>query len=130
VQYPAEVGYYRDRSHSRKAALIVATDADTKTVARRERELEAALSDAGEGRRSPDEAIALLIPKRNVETWILCLVGESVDETTDYKGRRDVGELIKNAADALFDWSRPQCIVPPRCVPSLQRGLREIARIG
>ena len=31
--------------------------------------------------------VAVLIPKRNVETWILCLTRESVDEVTDYSDR-------------------------------------------
>ena len=29
------------------------------------------------------EQIARLVPKRNVETWILCLNGQAADEDTD-----------------------------------------------
>jgi hypothetical protein len=46
------------------------------------------------------EQIAQLVPKPNIETWILCLNGQAVDEDTDYKRRRDDWtELIHEAAE-------------------------------
>ena len=71
----------------------------------------------------------MLIPKRHTETWILCLMGENVDEITDYKARRDIPEKIKPAAREFHEWSRPHYQVPDRCVESLQRGLREARRV-
>ena len=108
---------------------MVLVDADMRTVAQRENELEAALADAGEHRRQRDEAIALLIPKRHIETWILCLVGERVDEATNYRSRRDIQEKTKRAAEEFFEWSRPNYTVPGHCVESLRRGLGEVQRI-
>jgi len=52
------------------------------------------------------EQIARLVPKRNIETWILCLNGQAVDEDTDYKRRRDDWtELIPEAAETLSKWT-------------------------
>jgi len=31
-----------------------------------------------------DESVARLVPKRNIETWTLCLNAGTVDEETDY----------------------------------------------
>jgi hypothetical protein len=129
-QYPTEVKNYRYRASSRKAALIVLIDADVGTVVEHERELEKSLRRAGEAKRNQAEAIALLVPKRNIESWILCLLGEVIDETTDYKGIRDIRATIKQAAGAFFDWSRTNFPVPGHCVSSLRRALSEIRRIG
>jgi hypothetical protein len=84
-------------------ALVVAIDADISTVAQRENELETALAEVGELRRQADEAIVLLIPKRHIETWILCLLGEHVDEVTGYKSRGDVHQQIKPAALTFYE---------------------------
>ena len=104
--YPVEVLYYRRRSSSRSAALVVALDADNGSVAGHEAELARSLRHAGESPRQPDEQIALVIPKRNIETWIRCLLGNVVDEMSDYKGWPEIQEGIKPAAQAFFDWSR------------------------
>ena len=127
--FSAEVAHYRNRAASRSAALVVAIDADTKTVQQRERELEAALRAAGQEKPKPTEAISILIPKRHIETWILCLSGERVDELTDYSNREDVEAKIKAAAENLCGWARPRFPIPDRCVPSLKKGLREFQRL-
>ncbi len=129
-RYPAEVKYYRSRSHSRSAALVVATDADMRTVAACEQRLERALLAAREVKRGDNERIGLLIPKRHIETWILCLSDESVNEGTDYKrARPDAGDKVKSSANRFFDLSRTAAEVPPECIPSLRRGLKEIRRL-
>ena len=35
--------------------------------------------------RGPEEAVAIAVPKRNIETWIAFLKGDNVDETQNYK---------------------------------------------
>jgi hypothetical protein len=128
--YPEEVKYYRNRSSRRKAALIAAIDADTGSVADRERQLDEALIEAGENERENSEKIALLIPKRHIETSILCLTAENVDEAQDYHDVKVIAKQIKDAATTFYDWSRTGFAIPARCVPSLSRGLGEIRRIG
>lgn len=128
-KYADEVGEYRSRSSYESAALVVLVDADMRTVLERENELEAALANAGEDRRRPEEAIVLLIPKRHIETWILYLLGERVDEFADYRSRRDIPEKIKPAAQKFYEWARPDYQLPDHCVDSLRRGLVEVRRI-
>jgi hypothetical protein len=76
------------------------------------------------------DQIARLVPKRNVETWILCLNDFAVDEEQDYKRTRDDwGALLKPAADSLYRWTRADAVLPPACVPSLHLGVRELRRL-
>jgi hypothetical protein len=131
--YSEEVRQYRQRSQHRRGALVVVIDADTNFVLDRRNELEEELTQAGLAQRSLEEAIALLIPKRHIETWILCLCGQAVDEEFDYKRshdpQHDVTGKFKAAAETFFDWSRENVSPPGHCADSLRRGLREIRRI-
>lgn len=88
-----------------------------------------ALDEAKLTPRDVNESIALLIPKRNVETWILCLTGDDVDEQTDYKGRTGLDQRIKAASQFLWEWTRPNFVLPPTCVDSLREAIPELARI-
>jgi hypothetical protein len=127
--YIDEVKNYRSRSARAQSALIVAIDADTGDVKQRVRQLNEALHQAGLAERADKEAIVLLIPKRNVETWILCLNGEQVDETTDYSNRPEIDSLIEPASAVFYGWSRPKAILPAHCVPSLTAAMPEIRRL-
>src|SRR5579863_8537599 len=71
--YTNSVHAYRTKSMNADTALIVMIDADTNTVKERLGQLSTTLKDAGLQPISKGEKIAHLIPKRNVETWILCL---------------------------------------------------------
>jgi hypothetical protein len=82
------------RTRHAQTALIVMIDADTISSHARLIQLARALSDVDEQPIAADERVARLVPKRNVETWILCLNGKRVDENTDYKRRHDWSELI------------------------------------
>jgi hypothetical protein len=128
-KYPKAVRSYRGRSARAETALIVAIDADTGDVEQRLRQLRKALDQAGIATRAEREAIIHLIPKRNVETWVLCLSGRQVDENTDYSGEGGIDELIKPAAIAFFDWSRPNAAPPALCVPSLLAAIPEVRRL-
>ena len=130
AQYPLEVKEYRNRASRRRAALVVVTDADTLTVAARAVQLGQCLTESGQRERGNDEAIALLIPRRHIETWILCLNGETVDETTDYKHWDGLDRKIRDAASALYDWSRNNYAVPEHCVESLEIAIPELRRVS
>lgn len=124
-----EVRVYRRRHAQTK--LIVIIDADTGTVQNRLKQLDQALKDVGqEPVDVRTEQIARLVPKRNVETWILCLNGQEVDEETDYKrSRDDWNELIPPAAETLCEWTRPGIEPPGNCTDSLRRGITELRRL-
>lgn len=128
-RYPKAVISYRGRSARAETALIVAIDADTGDADRRLRQFREALEQAGFGARTEDEAIVHLIPKRNVETWVLCLSGRRVDENTDYSKEGGIDELIKPAAITFFSWSRPNATPPAPCVPSLLAAIPEVRRL-
>lgn len=129
VRYPAAVRAYRQRSSRAKTALVVAIDADTATVDRRSRQLQDALVSENLPDRGNREAIAHLIPKRSIETWILCLSELHVDEDTDYRQARKVDELIVPAAGKFFEASRPNTTPSAHYVPSLLAAIPEMNRL-
>jgi hypothetical protein len=130
VTYSSEVKEYRIRHAKAASALIVMTDADTHAVETRLKQLNEVLAEDGMLSADDTEQIVRLVPKRNVETWILCLNGQSVDEATDYKDTRDDwSRLIPPASEMMFRWSRPNALVPNLCVDSLRRGLGELNRL-
>lgn len=123
-----ETRVYRNRHAQTK--LIVMIDADTHTVEHRLRQLDQGLIESGkDGIDAATEQIARLIPKRNIETWILYLNGQAVNEETNYKEtRNDWNELIPPAAERLFQYARPNAQTPS-VIDSLQRGLTELKRL-
>lgn len=85
--FPKELKFYRQRRQRAASALIAIIDADTKdSKKRRDRisELEKACVAKGIPFRTRDEAVAIAVPKLNIETWIHYLNGDSVDEETVY----------------------------------------------
>jgi hypothetical protein len=71
-----------------------------------------------------------LVPKRNIETWILCLNEHAVDEETDYtETRSNWNELIAQGAETLCQWTRSTTEPPNHCVNSLRTGVRELRRL-
>jgi len=126
-----EVTNYRRRRAKAATALIVVIDADTHTVQDRLVQLDQALKD---GRKEPvdveREQIARLVPKRNVETWILCLNMRVVDEKADYKRpAEDWDNLIPQAAETLSEWTHQEAEPPNHCVDSLRKGIKELNRL-
>ena len=94
-QYPKEVTEYRRRATSLNVALVVVQDCDNSTVAQTRARLETAV-----GRRE-DERIAILLPRRNIETWIRFLTDRAVvDEQVRYPKLRRESEC-HDAVDRL-----------------------------
>ncbi len=105
-------------------------DADAGSTHNRRLQFARALRAAGEAQLSTGDPIVNLIAKRNVETWILCLNGNIVDELADYRrDRRVTPSAIKEAASSLYEWTRPNAAVPVACVPSLRECLPEFERV-
>lgn len=128
-RFVKEVSAYRSRQA--QTALIVVIDADTGTVQERWKQLDQSLKDAG---ISPidfgKEHIARLVPKRNIETWILCLNQQIVDEKTDYKKRNDWGALIPPAAETLCQWTQTNTEPADLWIESLRHGITELKRLN
>jgi len=129
-RFAEETNEYRRRQARAGTALIVMIDADTHTVQDRLTRLDQALKDNGMKTVGKSERIARLVPRRNVETWILCLNGEAVKEETDYKSpKNNWNELISTASEMLCEWTRSQTEPPNHCVDSLRTGVRELKRL-
>ncbi len=131
-RFPEQVKECRGSlGRSASCLLIVITDADNLTVARREQTLHQKLEETGQVAIAPAEPIVLLIPKWQVETWIKCLLGETVSEDDPGTDRPPVtSEQIREAAGTVFDWARPNAQVGPTCVPSLAFALPRWRKIG
>ena len=119
AEYELQVQALRDKAHRVNAALLVMVDADDETVEQRLQELDALLFAADKPRRADEENIAIVVARRNVETWFFFLDGNAVDEETDYKTRC---RAFKNGEFALkfanLSWPRGE--LPPDCPPSLR----------
>ena len=128
-KYADEVEEFRKRNTKAITWLVVAIDADIIDVAVRARHLARELTDRELSPREQHEAIVHLIPKRNIETWILCLTGETVDEETDYRHDGRIEASLPEASIVLFDWSRPNATPEAHCIPSLHEAIPELTRI-
>ena len=101
-EYATEVKAYRSKANYLSLALLAVIDADTQDVQRIHRRLEEQLQNANIGQRKTHERIAVLVPKRNIETWIVYLQGTSVNEKKDYKGCH-LAKNYKQAGIALAE---------------------------
>jgi len=123
-QYPAEVAALRAKAHS-SAGLIAVLDVDSTSPQFRLNQLAEALQDAHQPPRAKDEPIAVLLPNRNIETWIHHLLGESVNEEDEYSKFSDeqrkcepaVREFLRRCPDDMGN-----------SLPSLQAACEELTR--
>ena len=122
-RYTDVVTACRSRSARAETALVAAIDADDGSVAERQQQFH------DRATRIVGERIVHLIPKWSIETWILCLSGEVVDEDQTYRRVPDVDEKISAAAVTFFIWSRPNATLPPHCTPSLRDAIPEVRRL-
>lgn len=80
--FPVELENLRKDSVSRKLLAIIDEDGRGRSIA----DFQEACKKANVLFRTDKEPVAILIPKRNIETWIYFLEHQSaVDETKDYK---------------------------------------------
>ena len=133
--FPLEVNAYRLRQARAESRLIVVIDADTRTVQERFSQLDSALKSENIAPvRLTTERIARLVPRRNVETWLLVLSecsNSRINEKTNYKQtRNDWEDLIKPSAERLYRWTRPNSTVPNTCIGSLKVGIVELRRLS
>jgi len=108
-RFPKELHACRQRlKRTGKTRLIVLIDADKYSAEDRRRQLLERATAAGLAELAPNEPVALLIPKRNIETWIRALLGEKVNEEQDCKtSHRPSKDQIRQAVEKLYEWSRP-----------------------
>lgn len=120
-RYPTELIANRRRASS---ALIVVLDADSLELEKRLRQLRDVLEHARVPPPGGDERVCILVPRRNIETWIAYLVKQlPVDEVTDYKDP-ETGPLARRAGELLAE--NPKQDLPAGAPPSLERGRIEL----
>jgi len=140
-----QVNAYRLVKARIHAWLVAVVDADTSTVAQRICEMDRASTQSQEPRvravRIQDEMIARLVPRRNIETWLLALNDvipaddPPLNETKDYKKdvpefrRYDWEEKAKSASIALYGLTRPNAQLPATLLDSLRCGIAEMRRV-
>ena len=99
-RFPIELRIYRKRKPLAASTLIAMIDADSKNVQDRINEFQKECKSHQVPFRTRDEAVAIVVPKRNIETWIHYLKGEGVNEEDTYS-KLDRERGCKPAADNL-----------------------------
>ena len=135
--FAAQVNAYKLVSARLHTWLVAIVDADTGTVAQRIGQMNAELTNAQEPRvkaiRIEDERIARLVPRQNIETWILALNSRTVSETVDYKNTIKSNEewfaLIPVASETFYTLTRANAKLPEGLIASLRHGVDEMRRV-
>ena len=128
-RHPVEVN--AQRSVLGSSALVVVIDADDFSPAERKSQLDNRLQEEGQATRLATEHIAIVVPSRNIETWIWHLQGNAVDEGTDYKasvvgsGGDVPSEAKRLFADYVITGQEPF----NQCPPALQDARQELLRL-
>lgn len=128
-QYARQVQACRSALGRVSALLVVMVDADMETTQHRATQLSDALKAANMDGRDDEEPIVVLIPKRHVETWIRALLGNQVDEETNYKKHKPTSSQIREAAETLHQWTRPGAAPGPTSSPSLTASVPQWRKI-
>jgi hypothetical protein len=137
-RYPEHVKAYRVFAARKRFshALAVFIDADNQTVENRLEKLDEVLEDNKLEKRQIDDKIAVFIPKKHIETWLMYLIekkidGKVVDEETSYKTIykslyrvRDCIPYAKNFANDIC----PSGSLHQDAPPSLHRACDELKR--
>jgi hypothetical protein len=122
-RYPDEVTIQRRKSARMRIGLVTAIDADTDPIRNRYQELNDVLEANEQEHRQNGEKICILVPKRNIETWIYALFGRDANETETYPKLENEGDcqpaVEKLVAYLQGGWSND-------LIPSLERGCREL----
>jgi len=128
THYPAEVKAYRQNRNRVSIGLVVLIDADMGTLQDRLSQLASILDQDAQDKRRSDEAIAIFVPKRNIETWIHYLQGESVNEEDAYAKFEKNEAVCKTDVEDLADRCYSQSL-PEDAPRSLQAACGELQRL-
>ncbi len=127
-EYPKELAAHRRRAARRKAGLLVFIDADTSSVDERRKQLGMELTKQDMEDRQPDEAVALWIPRRHIETWLLFLLRQDVTEEQDCK-RKAVGVDPREPAKRFVEIYHDLSARSNTLLPSLRDAMDELDRM-
>ncbi|MDW8309907.1 MAG: hypothetical protein RMK20_11100 [Verrucomicrobiales bacterium] len=104
-RFPNELKAIRSQSQFQRKFLLVLIDGDGRSASQRHQQLELACKTTGVTPFGSNDPACVFIPCRNLETWVMFLLGNAVDEQTDYK--QQVSEADRRrAAISLADRCR------------------------
>ena len=106
----------------RRIALIVMLDADHYTVDERRNQLNRHLQQANLLTIQESDNIVLLIPKRNIETWLAALTSDdisAIDEKTNYRHSLPERPIWKAALQRLAERRTQDDAISNQAPPSL-----------
>ena len=119
-RYPRELRAIRAR---REAFLVVAVDADNHSTEDRRSELERECAKQDVPERTSEDPVIVVVPRRNIETWLAWLGGDKVDEETSYPRLRresDCDPLARNLYRMCHKAQRLDEGAPPSLIEACQ----------
>jgi hypothetical protein len=125
-RFPIELKWYRKRKAA--SALVAIIDADLRGVQDRMTEFEDECKSMEIPFRKSGEAVAIVVPKRNIETWIHHLNGEKVNEEDTY-AKLEQERGCELAVKHLVGLCKSTGIKPGEAPPSLAAACEEYNRI-
>lgn len=118
--YPKQL----DAVRTQGGGLVAMIDGDRYDLGERHKQMDEACTQTGIAPRAPGDNVAVLVPRRNIETWFAYLEGEEVDETTEYP-KLGFERECRRHVDALWEMcSKDQKLRLPSPV-SLQAACEE-----
>jgi hypothetical protein len=128
-RFPQELKAHRSQRARRNNWLVVATDADARTVQERLQSFVKVCQDADVPFREENEKVVFIVPRRKIETWFAYLRGETVNESDTYP-RHDCENDCRHEVDRLHEMCRLQRLEPVPPPPSLATACDEFRRIA
>jgi hypothetical protein len=125
---PQKRSLHRAKAKFQNIALLVGTDADEQTVQYRYGRLAQALQHTDLEPRGANERIVLWVPRWNIETWIVHLLGRGVNEDTDYKYQVETDDFEPATNEYVRQY---RAFDPATCaaLPSLKNSFAETKRL-
>ncbi len=124
--FPNQLKAIRKRSN---AMLIVIVDADTYEVAERKRQFRQECEQCGVSWREDEDHVVLVVPKRNIESWLVYLDGgESDEESSEWKRKKN--GLAKPGGKALHEMCYGAQKLREPAPPSLEEACDEWRKYG
>lgn len=118
----------RSKTIRPNSGVLTIVDADALAVAQRKAQMESELRALGEGPRGANEPIAIWVPRRHIETWLVYLCGGTATEEEDVKrGRFEAS--VSQAAGRFAELFHERKRGPLDTLPSIDASLEETLRI-
>lgn len=125
-RYPRELRAIRQAPG--KAYLSVVTDADNYSTDARRAQLDQECDRHGIPRRDDGDPAIVIVPRRNIETWLAYLAGSDVDECTRYPRLRRERDCANHARHLYRMCHETQRLRDP-APPSLREACEEYRKL-